>query len=117
MEKFDIQVDENTRNQAALLHDDIPGCDLPTIDFVHTTTDQDEDVSILEEDNSQICAYLNNVLVHMIDKQQTAIFKSNQDFNKNKEKISQYMKYERICKLCQSYVLIWQWHMVYYLLW
>ena len=29
----------------------------------------------------------------MIDKQQTAIFKSNQDFNKNKEKISKYMKY------------------------
>ena len=93
MEKFDIQVDENTRNQAALLHDDIPGYDLPTIDFVHTTTDQDEDVSILEEDNSQIYAYLDNVLVHMIDKQQTAIFKSNQDFNRNKEKISQYMKY------------------------
>ena len=93
MEKFDIQVDENTRNQAALLHDDIPGYDLPTIDFVHTTTDQDEDVSILEEDNLQIYAYLNNVLVHMIDKQQAAIFKSNQDFNKNKEKISQYMKY------------------------
>ena len=92
-EKFDIQVDENTRNQATLLHDDIPGYDLPTIDFVHTTTDQDEDVSILEEDNSQIYAYLKNVLVHMIDKQQTAIFKSNQDFNKNKEKISQYMKY------------------------
>ena len=60
-EKFDIQVDENTRNQAALLHDDIPGYDLPTIDFVNTTTDQDEDISILEEDNSQIYAYLNNV--------------------------------------------------------
>ena len=87
-EKFDIQVDENTRNQAALLHDDIPEYDLPTIDFVQITTDQDEDVSILEEDNSQIYAYLNNVLVHMIDNQQTAIFKSNQDFNKNKEKIS-----------------------------
>ena len=29
----------------------------------------------------------------MIDKQQIAIFKSNQDFNKNKQKISQYMKY------------------------
>ena len=27
-EKFDIQVDENTRNQATLLHDDIPGYDL-----------------------------------------------------------------------------------------
>ena len=57
------------------------------------TTDQDEDVSILEEDNSQIYAYLDNVLVYMIDKQQTAIFKSSQDFNKNKEKISQYIKY------------------------
>ena len=92
-EKFDIQVDENTRNQATLLHNDIPGYELPTIDFVQTTTDQDEDVSILEEDNSQIYSHLNNVLVHMIDKQQTAIFKSNQDFNKNKEKISQYIKY------------------------
>ena len=92
-EKFDIQVDENTRNQATLLHDDIPGYDLPTIDFVNTTIDQDEDVSILEEDNSQIYAHLNNILVHMIDKQQTAIFKSNQGLNKNKQKISQYIKY------------------------
>ena len=33
-EKFNIQVDESTRNQAALLHDDIPGHDLPTINFV-----------------------------------------------------------------------------------
>ena len=57
------------------------------------TTEQDEDISILEEDNLQIYAYLNDVLVHMIDNQQTAIFKSNQDFNKNKEKISQYIKY------------------------
>ena len=91
--KFDIQVDENTRNQAALLHDDIPGYDLPTIDSVQTTKDKDEDVSILEEDNSQIYAHLDNVLVHMIDNQQVANFKSNQDFNKNKEKISQYIKY------------------------
>ena len=92
-ERSDIQVDENTRNQAALLHDDISGYDLPTIDFVQTTTDQDEDISILEEDNSQIYAYLDNVLVHMIDNQQTAILKLNQDFNRNKEKISQYIKY------------------------
>ena len=66
---------------------------MPTIDFVQTTTDQDEDISILEEDNSQIYAHLDNVLVHMIDNQQTAIFKLNQNFNKNKEKISQYIKY------------------------
>ena len=92
-EKFNIQVDENTKTQAALLHDDVPGYNLPTIDFVQTTTDNDEDVSILEEDNSQIYAHLDNVLVHMIDNQQAAIFKLNQDFNKNKEKILQYIKY------------------------
>ena len=91
--KIDIQVDENTKTQAALLHNDIPGYDLPTIDFVQTSKDNDEDVSILEEDNSQIYAHLNNILVHMIDKQEAAIFKSKQDFNKNKEKISQYIKY------------------------
>ena len=66
-EKFDIQVDENTKTQATLLHDDIPGYDLPTIDFVQTSKENDEDVSILEEDNPQIYAHLNNVLVHMID--------------------------------------------------
>ena len=69
MEKFDIQVDENTKTQAALLHDDIPGYDLPTIDFVQASIDNDEDVSILEEDDSQIYAHLDNVLVHMIDNQ------------------------------------------------
>ena len=93
MEKFDIQVDKNTKTQATLLHDDIPGYDLSTIDFVQTTTDNDEEVSILEEDNSQIYAHLDNVLVHMIDNQEAAIFKSKQDFNKNKEKILQYIKY------------------------
>ena len=92
-EKFDIQLDENTKTQAVLLHDDIPGHDLPTIDFVQTTTDNDEDISILEEDNSQIYAHLDNVLVYMIDNQEAATFKLKQDFNKNKEKISQYIKY------------------------
>ena len=92
-EKFDIQVDKNTKTQATLLPDDILGYDLPTIDFVQTSTDNDEDISILEEDNSQIYAHLNNVLVHMIDKQEAAIFKSKQDFNKNKDKILEYIEY------------------------
>ena len=92
-EKFDIQVDENTKTQATLLHDDIPGYDLPTIDFVQASTDNDEDIFILEEGNSQIYTHLDYVLVHMIDNQEAAIFKSKQDFNKNKEKISQYIKY------------------------
>ena len=108
-EKFDIQVDENTKTQAALLHDDIPGYDLPTIDFVQTTTDNDEDISILEEDNSQIYAYLDNILVHMIDNQQTAIFKLNQDFNKNKEKILQYIEYAenwQVTSVMCSYTVI-----------
>ena len=93
IKKFNIQVDENTKTQAALLHDDIPGYDLPIIDFVQTSKDNDEDVSILEEDNPQIYAHLDNVLVHLIDKQEAAIFKSKQDFNQNKEKISKYIKY------------------------
>ena len=110
---FDIQVDENTKTQAALLHDDIPGYDLPTIDFVQTTTDNDEDVSILEEDNSQIYAHLDNVLVHMINNQEAAIFKSKQDFNKNKEKFCNILNMQKIGKLHQSYVLIQQWNVMY----
>ena len=107
--KFDIQVDENTKTQATLLHNDIPGYDLPTIDFVQTTTDNDEDVSILEEDNSQIYAHIDNVLVHMIDNQQATIFKSNQNFNKNKEKILQYIKYAenwQVTSVMCSYTVI-----------
>ena len=45
----------------------------------------------------------------MIDNQQAAIFKSKQDLNKNKEKYLQYIKY------AESYVLIQQWHVMYYL--
>ena len=115
-EKFDIQVDENTRTQAALLHSDIPGYDLPTIDFVQASKDDDEDVSILEEDNPQIYAHLNNVLVHMIDKQEAAIFKSKQDFNRNKEKFWNILSMQKSGKLYQSYVLILQWHVISFLL-
>ena len=66
---------------------------MPTIDFVQTSTDKDEDICILEEDNSQIYAHLDNVIVHLIDNQEAAIFKSKQDFNRNKEEILQYIKY------------------------
>ena len=40
-----------------------------------------------------IYAHLDNVLVHMIDKQEAAIFKSKQDCYRNKEKILEYIKY------------------------
>ena len=101
-EKSDIQVDENTKTQAALFHDDIPGYDLPTIDFVQTTTDNDEDISILEEDNSQIYAHLDNVLVHMIDNQKAAIFKLKQDLIKIKRKSHNILNMQKIGK---SYVI------------
>ena len=109
-------MDKNTKTQAILLHDDIPGYDLPTIDFVQTSTDNDKNISILEEDNSQIYAHLDNVLVHMIDKQQTAIFKSKQDFNKNKEKTLQHIKYAenwQVVSVICSYAAIW--HVMYLL--
>ena len=35
----------------------------------------------------------------MIDKQEAAIFKSKQDFNRNKEKISEYIKYAENCQV------------------
>ena len=89
--------------RVTLLHDNIPGYDLPTIDFVQTSEDDDEDVSILEEDNPQIYAHLDNVLVHMIDKQEAAIFKSKQDFNRNKKKISEYIKYVENWQVICSY--------------
>ena len=117
IKKFDIQVDENTRTQATLLHNDIPGYDLLTIDFVQTPKDDDEDVSILEEEYPQIYTHFNNVLVHMMDKQEADIFKSKEDLNQNKEKISEYIKYtKKIGKLYWSYVLILQWHVISFLL-
>ena len=60
---------------------------------MQTHKDNDEDISILEEDNTQIYTHLDNVLVHMIGKQEAAIFKSKQDFNQNKEKILENIKY------------------------
>ena len=41
----------------------------------------------------------------MIDRQEAAIFKSKQDFNQNREKISEYIKYAEIGKSYQSYVI------------
>ena len=48
MEKFNIQVDDNIVTQSALLHSDIPGYDLPAIDFVSPQEEAQEN-SILKE--------------------------------------------------------------------
>ena len=73
--KFDIQVDEKTITQSTLLHDDTPGYNLPTLEFVLPPLDDDKDL-ILEEENPEIYVHLENILVHMINAQDVAIFKS-----------------------------------------
>ena len=77
--KFDIQVDDKTITQSTLLHDDIPGYNLLTLEFVLLPVDDDKDL-ILKEENPEICVLLENILVHMIDTQDIAIFKSQKDF-------------------------------------
>ena len=42
--KFNIQFNDNTITQSALLHDDIQGYNLPTLEFVLPLVDDDEDL-------------------------------------------------------------------------
>ena len=57
--------------------------------------DDDKDL-ILKEENPEIYAYLENVLVHMIDAQDVAIFKSQNDYVRNKPKLSEYIHYTQM---------------------
>ena len=88
--KFNIQVDDNTITQSALLSDDIPGYNLPTLEFILPPVDDDKDL-ILKEENPEIYAHLENVLVHMIEAQDVAIFKSKRDYVRNKQKLSKHI--------------------------
>ena len=93
--KFDIQVDDRTITQSTLLHDDIPGYNLPTLEFVLPPVNDDEDL-ILEEENPEIYVHLENVLVHMIDAQDVAIFKSQKDYVRNKQELLEYICYAQM---------------------
>ena len=88
--KFDIQVDDRTITQSRRLHDDIPGYNLLTLEFVLPPVNDDEDL-ILKEENPEIYAHLENVLVHMIDAQDVAIFKSQKDYVRNKQRLLEYI--------------------------
>ena len=101
--KFDIQVDDNTITQSGLIHDDIPGYNLQTLEFVLPPVDDDKDL-ILKEENPEIYAHLENLLVHMTDTQGIAIFKSQKDYVRNKQKLSEYICYAQM------------WHLVSHLL-
>ena len=88
--KFNIQVDDRTITQSTLLHDVIPGYNLPTLEFVLSPVNDNEDLT-LKEENPEIYAHLENVLVHMIDTQDVAIFKSQKDYVRNKQKLFKYI--------------------------
>ena len=55
----------------------------------------DEDL-ILKEENLEIYAHPENVLVHMIDMQDIAIFKSQKDYVRNKQKLLEYICYAQM---------------------
>ena len=91
-EKFNIQVDDTTVTQSMLLHSDIPGYDLPAINFM-LPLEEAQESHILKEEDSTIYAHLEKVLVHMVDKQDAQIFKSHNDYVQNKRKFLQYLQY------------------------
>ena len=93
--KFNIQVDDKTIIQSTFLHDDIPGYNLLTLEFVLPPVDDDEDL-ILKEENPEIYTHLENVLVHMIDAQDIAIFKSQKDYVRNKQKLLENIHYAQM---------------------
>ena len=92
MEKFDVQVDEDTVTQLTLLHSDIPGYDLPAIDFL-SPSEEAQESHILEEQDAVIYTHLEKVLIHMIDEKDAQTFKSHNDYVWNKRKFLQYLKY------------------------
>ena len=101
--KFDIQVDDRTITQSTLLHDDIPGYNLLTLEFVLLPVNDDEDL-MLEEQNLEIYVHLENILVHMIDAQDIAIFKSQKDYVRNKQKLLEYICYAQMWQV--SHILL-----------
>ena len=102
--KFNIQVDDRKITQSTLLHDDIPCNNLLTLEFVLPPVNDDEDF-ILKEENPEIYAHLENVLVHMIDTQDVAIFKSQKDYVKNKQNFQNiYAQMWQVLSVIFSYV-------------
>ena len=93
--KFDIQVDNRTITQSTLLHGDIPGYNLLTLEFVLPPVNDNEDLK-LKEENPEINMHLENILVHMIDMQDIAIFKSQKYYIRNKQKLLEYICYTQM---------------------
>ena len=86
--KFNIQVDDRTITQSTFLRDDIPGYNLPTLEFVLPPVN-DEGL-VFKEESPEIYTHLEDILVHMTDAQDVAIFKSQKDYVRNKQKLGVY---------------------------
>ena len=56
----------------------------------------DNEDLILKKENLKIYAHLENVLVHMIKAQDIVIFKSHEDYVRNKQKLSEYICYAQM---------------------
>ena len=113
--KFNIQVDDRTITQSTLLHDDIPGYNLSTLEFVLSPVNDDEDL-ILKEENPEIYMHLENILVHMINALDVAIFKSQKDYMRKKNKNYQNIYVMHKCgKSCWSYSPMQPLHVTLYL--
>ena len=102
MEKFDIQVDDGTITQSMILHGDIPGYDLPAIDFV-SPLEEAQESHILKEEDAMIYTHMEKVLVHMIDEQDAQIFKSHNNYV---QKIRKFLQYLKCAEIWQSAFVI-----------
>ena len=109
--KFNIQVDNKTITQSTLLYDDVPGYNLLTLEFMIPPVDDDKDL-ILKEENPGIYAHLENILVHMIDAQDVAVFKSQKDYVRNKKTFRVYMLHTNVASLV-SHIFLCSLYMCY----
>ena len=62
-----------------LVHSDIPGYDLPAIDFV-SPLEEAQESHILKEEDSTIYTYLEKVLIHISNEKNAQIFQSHNDY-------------------------------------
>ena len=94
-EKFHKQVNDNTITKSTLLHNDIPGYELPALNFMSPSEEPNEN-QILKEENPQIYTHLEDMLIHMVDEQDAQLFKSRNDYNRNQKKFTQYLRYAEL---------------------
>ena len=76
--------------------------------------DDDKDL-ILKEENPEIYAHLENILVHMTDAQDIAIFKSQKDYVEINKTFQNIYITHKCDKSCQSYSPMQPLHVTSYL--